>query len=219
MESNIFDLFAQLGATEEQLDFPVLYASAREVQSWFNVPALLGPLHPSQSCKHGACSHAPIHMQGMQAPGLCLRSSYCISAYGLSGRESIALESDARFSRMGGQGWASTSLPPPGQRPADASVAPLLDAIVARVPPPAGDPASPFALLVAMVEHDAFLGPVATGRIASGTASVGDRVRVLHHSGALLTCATPFSKPVLNSQWLVLCLQAMGLASMWTPIL
>lgn len=31
VESNIFDLFAQMGATEEQLDFQVLYASAREV--------------------------------------------------------------------------------------------------------------------------------------------------------------------------------------------
>ncbi len=33
VESNIFDLFAQMGATEEQLDFQVLYASAREVLS------------------------------------------------------------------------------------------------------------------------------------------------------------------------------------------
>lgn len=31
VESSIFDLFAHLGATEEQLDFPVLYASARQV--------------------------------------------------------------------------------------------------------------------------------------------------------------------------------------------
>lgn len=31
VESGLFDLFAMMGATEEQLDFPVLYASAREV--------------------------------------------------------------------------------------------------------------------------------------------------------------------------------------------
>lgn len=30
VESAAFDVFAHLGATEEQLDFPVLYASARE---------------------------------------------------------------------------------------------------------------------------------------------------------------------------------------------
>ncbi len=62
-------------------------------------------------------------------------------------------------------------------------MAPLLDAIVKHVPPPAGDMAAPFAMLVAMVEHDAFLGPIATGRVAAGTARVGDRVRVLHHTG------------------------------------
>jgi len=32
VESALFDLFAHLGATEDQLDFPVLYASAREVR-------------------------------------------------------------------------------------------------------------------------------------------------------------------------------------------
>ncbi|KAK9916112.1 hypothetical protein WJX75_008777 [Coccomyxa subellipsoidea] len=110
VESNIFDLFAQMGATEEQLDFQVLYASARE-------------------------------------------------------------------------GWATTSYPVNG-KPEGASVAPLLDAIVQHVPPPAGDTAAPFAMLVAMVEHDAFLGPIATGRVAAGTARVGDHVRVLHHTGA-----------------------------------
>ena len=31
VESQIFDLFAQMGASDEQLDFPVLYASARQV--------------------------------------------------------------------------------------------------------------------------------------------------------------------------------------------
>lgn len=31
MESQLFDLFASLGATDEQLDFTVLYASAKQV--------------------------------------------------------------------------------------------------------------------------------------------------------------------------------------------
>ena len=39
VESGLFDLFAQMGATEEQLDFPVLYASAREVR-WGRTRAL-----------------------------------------------------------------------------------------------------------------------------------------------------------------------------------
>ncbi|KAK9808999.1 hypothetical protein WJX72_007651 [[Myrmecia] bisecta] len=110
VETQLFDLFAQLGASEEQLDFPVLYASARE-------------------------------------------------------------------------GWAATELPPPGQKPERASMEPLLAALVQQVPPPAGDPEGEFAMLVAMIERDAFTGRVATGRITSGSARVGDRCKVLHHSG------------------------------------
>ena len=37
MASQLFDLFAQLGASEEQLDFPVLYASARQARSGYRV--------------------------------------------------------------------------------------------------------------------------------------------------------------------------------------
>jgi len=33
VESQIFDLFAQMGATDEQLDFPVLYASGRQARA------------------------------------------------------------------------------------------------------------------------------------------------------------------------------------------
>jgi len=82
------------------------------------------------------------------------------------------------------QGWASRELPAPGATPAG-GMEPLLDAILEHVPPPAGDPAAPLALLVAMVERDAFLGPIATGRIAHGTARPGDSVRVLPHAGAV----------------------------------
>ena len=60
---------------------------------------------------------------------------------------------------------------------------PLLDTILQHVPPPAGDPKAPFSLLVAMVEQDPHLGRVATGRVASGTARVGEQLKVMPHSG------------------------------------
>ncbi|KAJ7540648.1 hypothetical protein O6H91_10G024500 [Diphasiastrum complanatum] len=41
VESDVFDLFANLGATEEQLDFPVLYASAKE--GWASRTFTKGP--------------------------------------------------------------------------------------------------------------------------------------------------------------------------------
>ena len=60
---------------------------------------------------------------------------------------------------------------------------PLLDTILQHVPPPAGDPTAPFSLLVAMVEQDPHLGRVATGRVASGTARVGEQLKLMPHSG------------------------------------
>ncbi|KAI8473301.1 MAG: elongation factor-like protein [Monoraphidium minutum] len=121
--SQLFDLFAALGASEAQLDFPVLYASAKQARS-----AQWGAGRP-------AC------------------------------------------------GWASTTLPPPGAPPPDCGMAPLLDAIIGHVPPPQADAAAPFAMCVAMIERDPYVGRLATGRVASGRARVGDRVRVLQHPG------------------------------------
>uniref|UniRef100_A0A061RB01 GTP-binding protein n=1 Tax=Tetraselmis sp. GSL018 TaxID=582737 RepID=A0A061RB01_9CHLO len=108
VESDIFDLFASLGASDAQLDFRVLYSSAR-------------------------------------------------------------------------QGWAAEELPPTGEAPAAASLAPLMDSILAGVPPPPGG--APFAMLVSMLGRDPFLGRIAIGRVHAGTARVGDRLRILRHTG------------------------------------
>ena len=43
VESKLFDLFAALGANDDQLDFPVLYASAREVGRCRPAPGLKAP--------------------------------------------------------------------------------------------------------------------------------------------------------------------------------
>ncbi|GAB4823663.1 hypothetical protein N2152v2_010709 [Parachlorella kessleri] len=112
VHSAAFDVFAHLGATEEQLDFPVLFASARE-------------------------------------------------------------------------GWASTKLPPAGEAPPGASMAPLLDALIDHVPAPAGNLADPFSFLVVMTEKDPFLGKIVTGRIHSGSVAVGDRIKLLRHRGGM----------------------------------
>ena len=52
VQSNLFDLFAHLGATDEQLDFTTLYASAREVRQFCNdMPA--GLCHRVLDNQHG----------------------------------------------------------------------------------------------------------------------------------------------------------------------
>lgn len=79
-------------------------------------------------------------------------------------------------------------------------MAPLLDAILEHVPPPPGDPQGRFAMLVTMTERDSFLGRVATGRIASGQVKVGDKIKVLRHSGELVQLCID-TGPSLCSPW------------------
>ena len=112
VESKLFDLFANMGATDDQLDFAVVYASASE------------------------------------------------------GVASLDLE-DARRACAEGGGVMS----------------PLLDVLLARVPSPPGSPEEPFRMLVSMIEHDAFVGRLVTGRVASGRVEVGDRIKALPLGG------------------------------------
>lgn len=106
VESDLFDLFASLDATEEQLDFTTIYASAKE-------------------------------------------------------------------------GWASL-LPETGR---DNGMVPLLDKIVELVPPPNVSLDEPFSFIITMLSRDPFLGRIATGRVCSGIATVGDSVHVVTREG------------------------------------
>jgi GTP-binding protein len=102
----VFELFISLGATDAQLDFPVIYASGRQ---------------------------------------------------GFAVRE---LEDERK------------------------DLAPLLDLIVEKVPPAAGDPDAPLCLQVATLDYDDYLGYLAIGRMRAGRAKVGDRVLLAHRDGS-----------------------------------
>ena len=115
VESKLFDLFANMGATDDQLDFAVVYASARE---------------------------------------------------------GVASLDFAEAARLCAEGAGS-----------EKSVAPLLDVLLDRVPPPPGSADERFKMLVSMIEHDAFVGRLVTGRVASGSVAVGDRVKAMRRGG------------------------------------
>ena len=53
-----FDLFDRLGASEAQLDFPVIYASA--LQGWAAREPVAGPAHDMQALFQAIVTHAPI---------------------------------------------------------------------------------------------------------------------------------------------------------------
>lgn len=106
VENEVFDLFASLDASDEQLDFTTMYASAKD-------------------------------------------------------------------------GWASESL----NGPRDQGMKPLLDKIVALVPPPQAELDKPFSMLVTMLSRDPFVGRLVTGRVFSGVAAVGAAVHVVSRDG------------------------------------
>ncbi|HTJ40950.1 MAG TPA: translational GTPase TypA [Kofleriaceae bacterium] len=101
----VFELFMALGASDKQLDFPVIYASGRE--------------------------------------GFAIRE----------------LEDERK------------------------DLAPLLDLIIEKVPPPKADIDAPLCMQVATLDYDDFLGYVAIGRMRAGRAKVGDRVLLAHRDG------------------------------------
>ncbi len=74
-----------------------------------------------------------------------------------------------------GRSVAGVAIPGDG-----ADLAPLLDAIVATIPPPAGDPAAPLQALVTNLDASDYLGRLAIGRVAEGTLRAGEQVALCH---------------------------------------
>src|SRR5512139_80431 len=101
----VFDLFDRLGATDEQLDFPVIYASALN---------------------------------------------------GVAGPEPDQLAED---------------------------MSPLLDMIVARVPPPPADINGPFQMQICALDYSSYVGVIGIGRVKRGVARPGMQVVVIEADG------------------------------------
>ncbi len=80
----------------------------------------------------------------------------------------------------GREGWASTS-----HDAHDGTVAPLLDTILDRVPPPSGDPDAPLRLLITTIDYSSYVGRIAIGRVHSGAIHSGDRVAICRKDGSI----------------------------------
>ena len=106
--NEVFDLFAALDASDEQLDFPILYGSGRN-------------------------------------------------------------------------GWMATA----PEQPADATLAPLFDLVLAHVPEPTVETGA-FKMLGTLLEANPFLGRIITGRIAAGTVKPNQSVKVIDRLGNLV---------------------------------
>jgi GTP-binding protein len=77
-------------------------------------------------------------------------------------------------------GTASTSMAQAGE-----DLRPLFEAIVATVPPPAGDAAAALQVLVANLDYSDYLGRIAIARVFNGTLRIGEEVGIAKIDGAL----------------------------------
>ncbi len=82
---------------------------------------------------------------------------------------------DARFLYASGrEGWAR--LDPEGR---GGDLTPLFEAILETVPPPRGEPDGPFQMLTSTLDHSAYVGRIAIGRIERGRVREADEVALL----------------------------------------
>jgi GTP-binding protein LepA len=76
----------------------------------------------------------------------------------------------------------------------------LLDAVVARIPPPGGDPSAPLQALIFDSAYDQYRGVVSSVRVMDGTLSRDDRLRFMHagsnHEIEEIGVRTPATVPV-----------------------
>jgi GTP-binding protein len=76
-------------------------------------------------------------------------------------------------------GVAYVELPTGGNDQAARSLAPLFEAIIDHVPPPARDTEAPFQMLVSTIDYSPYLGRVGIGRVERGGVRVGQQVALL----------------------------------------
>ena len=137
--------------------------------------------------KHSSATHAVILLCSPEwacisrlLPQSCSRlqlAAHC--ALRLSERCPTVHLQEAQFA--GKAGWATTSYP---DSSGGSDMTPLLDAIVSHVPAPQAQDNQPFALLATMIEHDNYVGRMATGRVAAGRVAEGDAVKLLPLAGS-----------------------------------
>jgi len=71
-----------------------------------------------------------------------------------------------------------------GMPPQDATLDPLLDAIIASVPAPEGDPAEPLQALVTNLDASDYLGRLAVGRVVQGTLRADGLIALCRDDGS-----------------------------------
>ena len=119
--NEVFDLLVNLGATDEDVEFPVVYTDAR------------------------------------------------------NGYATASVEEARLYNRQRNKGGS-----PKG------GIAPVLDAILSQVPPPAARTEEPLQMMVSTLSHDDYIGRIAIGRVEAGVLRRGMQVTLCRLDGSFL---------------------------------
>ena len=190
----ILNLFIELGADDSQLEFPIIYASAKD--GWAIYDDILtgssgiasGPADNSGGGSDGdgssgiASGHADKSGGGSDGDGDGDGSGIASSPVDSSGGGSdgdgdggsASGPADSSGSSIGSSSSSASG-------PADnisSDLAPLFTAIIDTVPPPSGYPDMPLQILVSNIDYDEYVGRIAIGRIERGSASKARPVTV-----------------------------------------
>ncbi|MCE1190303.1 MAG: translational GTPase TypA [Ignavibacteria bacterium] len=65
----------------------------------------------------------------------------------------------------------------------NATLVPLLDTVIAKIPPPAVDENKPFKMLISAIDYNDYLGRIGVGKIHYGKLNVGDPIVLLPRDG------------------------------------
>ncbi len=148
-----FDLFDRLGATDEQLDFPVVYTSA------INGYASLDPSTRSVD-PHGGAGAAGNDVQG------CTNVASTGATRTMYRDVQVSQEIGCRER-------------PPGA----AGMAPLFETIIKQVSPPDVNPNGPLQLQVSSLDYSSYVGVIGVGRIKRGRVKTNTPVTVIDRNG------------------------------------
>ncbi len=186
--NHTFDLFDKLGATEAQLDFPIIYASA--LQGWavtdlkdvpsgkapaFDTPSSLTPGPSPEGRGETNESPGPSPRGGgetNESPG---------PSRGRRGEAGVSLRPPGEESGMR-EGEGELEHPsPPGRRDGDeGSMKPLFEAILKHVPAREDDADGPLQLQICSLDYSSYVGRIGIGRVIRGRIRSGQLVTVLH---------------------------------------
>ena len=152
----VLDLFIELGADDSQLDFPVVYASARDGWSTLDGGAAGG----------GANAYSGVNNAGNSA-----------IAGGGGAPAGDTSEGDAP------EAGAPVSAASEGAAPESGDLTSLFETIVKYVPPPSGYPDQPLQALVSNIDYDDYVGRIAVGRVERGAISRSQQVVICGAAG------------------------------------